>query len=740
MTEKLQRLELTWPGKEDRFNPEPRILLEDKEKSYSKPVISSPLSSKECSSAISSPLRREDKGEGEQPSFLPLSSKECSSVISSPLRGEDKGEGEQPNLLSLAKKMRHNPTEAENKMWQILRNNQLGYKIRRQHQIGQYIVDFICLEKKLIIECDGGQHNETVDKERTLFLENEGFRVIRFWNNEILNNIEGCWEIIQKSLNDCTPHPNPLPQGARNSIVFETSPLRGEGDTLVSGEGDKLNLLKTKRIQPTFDNMLIHGDNLLALKALEQDYTGKIKCIYIDPPYNTGNAFEHYDDGLEHSIWLSLMRDRLEILRRLLAENGSIWISLDDNEQAYCKVLCDEIFGRQNFVCNVIWQKKYAPANDAKWLSDNHDFIIVYAKNKMTWRPNLLPRTEEQNKYYKYDDNDGRGRWRSDNVLVKTFSQSGVFAITNPNTGKEYYPPKGSCYRFNEETAIRLLKENRFYFGKDGKGAPQLKRYLSEVKQGMTPLTIWPYEEVGHNQDAKLEVKQFNPTDIFATPKPERLIQRILTLASNPGDLVLDSFLGSGTTAAVAQKMGRRWIGVEMGDHVYTHCIPRLKKVIDSEDQGGITKTVNWQGGGGFKFYELASSLIVTDKYGQQIISKEYNADMLAEAMCKILGYHYKPDKEIYWKQGFSSEKNFIYTTTMSLQESSLDRLAEEIGDNNLLICCSAFVGNSRIYPNISVKKIPAAILKKCEWGREGYPLNLRNYHPTDEEFEFEEE
>lgn len=740
MTEKLQRLELTWPGKEDRFNPEPRILLEDKGKSYSKPVISSPLREKERSSAISSPLRREDKGEGEQPSFLPLSSKECSSVISSPLRGEDKGEGEQPNLLSLAKKMRHNPTEAENKMWQILRNNQLGYKIRRQHQIGQYIVDFICLEKKLIIECDGGQHNETVDKERTLFLENEGFRVIRFWNNEILNNIEGCWEIIQKSLNDCTPHPNPLPQGARNSIVLETSPLREEGDTLVSGEGDKLNLLKTKRIQPTFDNMLIHGDNLLALKALEQDYTGKIKCIYIDPPYNTGNAFEHYDDGLEHSIWLSLMRDRLEILRRLLAENGSIWISLDDNEQAYCKVLCDEIFGRQNFVCNVIWQKKYAPANDAKWLSDNHDFIIVYAKNKMTWRPNLLPRTEEQNKYYKYDDNDGRGRWRSDNVLVKTFSQSGVFAITNPNTGKEYYPPKGSCYRFNEETAIRLLKENRFYFGKDGKGAPQLKRYLSEVKQGMTPLTIWPYEEVGHNQDAKLEVKQFNPTDIFATPKPERLIQRILTLASNPGDLVLDSFLGSGTTAAVAQKMGRRWIGVEMGDHVYTHCIPRLKKVIDSEDQGGITKTVNWQGGGGFKFYELASSLIVTDKYGQQIISKEYNADMLAEAMCKILGYHYKPDKEIYWKQGFSSEKNFIYTTTMSLQESSLDRLAEEIGDNNLLICCSAFVGNSRIYPNISVKKIPAAILKKCEWGREGYPLNLRNYHPTDEEFEFEEE
>lgn len=228
--------------------------------------------------------------------------------------------------------------------------------------------------------------------------------------------------------------------------------------------------------------------------------------------------------------------------------------------------------------------------------------------------------------------------------------------------------------------------------------------------------------------------------NLFATPKPERLIERILTIASNPGDLVLDSFLGSGTTAAVAQKMGRRWIGVEMGDHIYTHCIPRLHKVIDGEDLGGITKAVNWQGGGGFKFYELASSLIVKDKYGQQIISDKYNADMLAEAMCKILGYHYKPDAEKYWKQGYSSEKSFIYTTTMSMQEESLGKLAAEVGDDNLLICCSAFIGNKTAYPNITVKKIPAAILKKCEWGREGYPLNLKNYHPTDEDFEFEEE
>jgi adenine-specific DNA-methyltransferase len=222
--------------------------------------------------------------------------------------------------------------------------------------------------------------------------------------------------------------------------------------------------------------------------------------------------------------------------------------------------------------------------------------------------------------------------------------------------------------------------------------------------------------------------------------KPERLIKRIISMNTNPGDIVLDSFLGSGTTAAVAHKMGRRWIGIEMGDHVYTHCLPRLKNVIIGNDAGGVTKSTGWLCGGGFKFYELASSLIVKDKYGQQIISDKYNADMLAEAMCNILGYHYKPDAEKYWKQGFSSEKSFIYTTTMSMQEESLGKLAAEVGDDNLLICCSAFIGNHRAYPNITVKKIPSAILKKCEWGREGYPLNLKNYSPSDKDFEFAEE
>ena len=495
-------------------------------------------------------------------------------------------------------------------------------------------------------------------------------------------------------------------------------------------------------VKPTFDNMLIHGDNLLALKALEQDYSGKIKCIYIDPPYNTGNAFEHYDDGLEHSIWLSLMRDRLEILKRLLSnDGGSIWISIDADESHYLKVLCDEIFGRQCFVDEVIWQRAFAPVNLKKTLSRSHDTILVYCKNSIGFELNKLPRSAETNSRYKNPDNDHRGPWTSGDLSVGPAIEKNIYEITTPS-GRKCLPPKGYSWRVSKEKLQEMITEKKIYFGPTGENAPRIKRFLVDVKDGVVSTTLWTRNECGDNQEAKREIKALfsDEKNPFDTPKPERLIQRILTLASNPGDLVLDSFLGSGTTAAVAQKMGRCWIGVEMEETAYSYCLPRLKKVIDGEDQGGITKAVNWQGGGSFKFYELASSLIVTDKYGQQIISKEYNADMLAEAMCKILGYRYKPDKEIYWKQGFSSEKNFIYTTTMSLQESSLDRLAEEIGDNNLLICCSAFVGNSRIYPNISVKKIPAAILKKCEWGREGYPLNLRNYHPTDEEFEFEEE
>ena len=369
------------------------------------------------------------------------------------------------------------------------------------------------------------------------------------------------------------------------------------------------------------DNMIIQGDNLEALKALLPFYAGQVKCIYIDPPYNTGSAFEHYDDNLEHSTWLSMMEPRLELLREFLREDGSIWISIDDDEQAYLKVLCDEVFGRKNFVNNVIWQKKFSPQNDAKWFSDNHDFIMVYAKNKEIWRPNLLQRTEEMNDRYKNPDNDSRGVWTSGDCSVKTYSISSDYPITLPS-GRVVNPPAGYCWRFSKDKFENLVNDNRIWFGKDGNSVPRLKRFLSYVKQGSTSLTIWSYQEVGHNQDAKKEVKVFNEKEVFATPKPERLIERVLTLATNPNDLVLDSFLGSGTTAAVAHKMGRRYIGIEMGNHAITHCVPRLKAVVDGE-QGGISKAVNWQGDGGFRFFKLGDEVFDADGCINENISFE---------------------------------------------------------------------------------------------------------------------
>ena len=367
------------------------------------------------------------------------------------------------------------------------------------------------------------------------------------------------------------------------------------------------------------ENMLIHGDNLLALKALEQDFAGKVKCIYIDPPYNTGNAFEHYDDGLEHSIWLSLMKPRIEMLHRLLSSDGTLWISIDDDESHYLKVLCDEVFGRKNFINNVIWEKKYSPQNDAKWLSDSHDHILVCAKNKEIWRPNLLPRTEEMDSRYKNPDDDPRSLWKSSDMSVKTYTAATDYPITLPS-GRIVNPPESRCWVISKGKYEEMVKDNRIWFGREGNSVPSIKRFLSEVQEGTVSKTIWHRTDVGDNQEAKREIKAFNNDDVFTTPKPERLIQRILTLATNEGDLVLDSFLGSGTTAAVAHKMNRKWIGIELGEHCHTHCLPRLKKVVDGTDQGGISKTVNWQGGGGFKYYYLAPSLLKEDKHGNWVI------------------------------------------------------------------------------------------------------------------------
>lgn len=478
-----------------------------------------------------------------------------------------------------------------------------------------------------------------------------------------------------------------------------------------------------------FDNVLIHGDNLLALKALEADYAGKVKCVFIDPPYNTGSAFTHYDDGLEHSIWLGLMRDRLEIIHRLLSDDGSLWVTLDDNEAHYFRVLCDEVFGRANFVANVVWQKRIGPDNRLP-LGAAHDHILVYSPKaeKFQAKANRVPHTAKQLAEFKNPDNDPRGPWTSSsNFSAQGFRPNQMYKIQTPG-GAEYSPPKGRCWVTLESEFKRLLAEGRMWFGSDGRGMPRKKTYLNE-QEGRMSWTWWPNDEVGNTQESKKEIiSLFGADNTFDTPKPERLIHRILHIASNPGDLVLDSFAGSGTTGAVAQKMGRRWIMVELGDHCTTHIVPRLQQVIDGSDQGGVSKAVSWKGGGGFRYYELAPSLLETDKWGRQVISRDYDAGMLAQALCKLEGFTYAPSDSVYWQQGHSSETDFLYVTTQTLGPEELAALSEDVGEGrSLLILCAAFRGNADLWPNLTLRKIPNHIRSKCEWGHDDYSLNVAN-------------
>ena len=445
---------------------------------------------------------------------------------------------------------------------------------------------------------------------------------------------------------------------------------------------------------PNTENLLIHGDNLLALKALEAKYAGKVKCIYIDPPYNTGSAFEHYEDNLEHSKWLNLMRPRLEILWRLISDDGSIWISIDDDERDYLKVMCDEIYGRSNFVASNVWQKRYS-REGREAIGDSHEYILVYAKEPLKFKAtrNLLPFAEKQTKIFKNPDNDPRGPWQSISMLAQGYRPNQMYEIVAPN-GKIHRPPEGNCWRHIKSEYEKLVADGRIYFGADGNNVPRKKAFLSEAK-GLVPWTWLPHEEVGHTDEAKKEIiALFGAGNAFATPKPERLLNRIVHIASNPGDLVLDSFLGSGTTAAVAHKMGRRWIGIEMGDHAYTHCKVRLDKVIAGEDGGGITKAVDWKGGGGYRFYELAPTLVRIDSFGEPIINEAYNPEMLAAAMALHEGFTYEPDAKHFWKQAHSDAngKAWLYTTTKHVSRAYLNAIAADMADGEfLVIACSSF-------------------------------------------------
>jgi len=508
---------------------------------------------------------------------------------------------------------------------------------------------------------------------------------------------------------------------------------------------------------PNSENMLIHGDNLLALKALEQDYAGKVKCIYIDPPYNTGNAFEHYDDNLEHSIWLNLMHQRIKILYTLLSKDGAFCMHLDDQEVHYAKVLCDEIFGRSNFVATVA-VKSSTPsgvktAHRNKKIIKQKDLMLVYKKSDLlSINPQYVKREGWDSHYslflVKEDAN------YTLKPLADVLYESGVFPekvsvknldINNPNFKKFYIKNKEKICRLqshknDEAKKYSLSKPNIIveYSSKDGK-----KIDLYYNGQVVTPLAqgfqtvVWS-REVSEDlgmllcdfwQDIDFQNTQNEGGVAFPnSKKPESMVFRVFSMFSDNNDIVLDSFLGSGTTAAVAHKMGRRWIGVELGEHAKTHCVPRLKQVVDGE-QGGISKAVNWQGGGGFKFYTLAPSLLKQDKFGNWVISQEYNADMLAAAMAKQEGFKYQPHESIYWKQGQSSEQDFIFTTTQFLTVEALDSINDQIQPGEtLLICCKSFQAACKgKYVNITIKKIPSMLLGRCEYGKEDYSLNIIN-------------
>ncbi len=539
-----------------------------------------------------------------------------------------------------------------------------------------------------------------------------------------------------------------------------------------------------------FDNILIHGDNLLALKALEQSYAGRIKCVYIDPPYNTGQALLHYDDGVEHSIWLSLMKERLEILRALLTQDGVLFCQLNDDEMAYGKVLLDEIFGRANFLNQVSVKMKQTSGasggGEDKRLKKNVEYILIYARNKDGDGGfekfndvydeedlfELIQEMREEGKSWKYtrvlrslgrrefvtDTVDGAGEpikiFRHENVLIEPISTvMEKEGLTEKECYLKYFE---KIFRdTNAQSSIRTRVMESVggsgdffsidYIPRSGRNKGQtttlyykgsncdLIAWLSDVatKRGQRIVklekagTFW--EGFPLNNLTKEGGVQFPQGK-----KPEALIRKILELSTKPGDCVLDSFAGSGTTGAVAHKMGRRWIMIELRDHCQTHIIPRLTRVINGEDTGGITSSVGWKGGGGFRYYRLAPSLLEKDPWGNWVIAKSYDAAKLSQAVCKLMGFVYEPSEIHYWMHGRSSETDFIYVTTQSLTHEQLSAISEAVGDERtLLVCCKAFHANADTFENLTIKKIPQAVLRKCEWGHDDYSLNVANLPET---------
>ena len=546
-------------------------------------------------------------------------------------------------------------------------------------------------------------------------------------------------------------------------ILLEDSELSYHASRRVS-EGD------------IFDNRLIFGDNLLALKALEQEFAGQVKCIYIDPPFNTGQAFEHYDDGIENSVWLSLMRDRLDLLSRLLSEDGTLFIHIDDTQLGYLIVLLDEILGSANRISIITFKQGSATGHKAinPGCVTTTNFVLMYAKDKQKWSPQRVYSRRIRDRRYNQFIANVRSPPEDWQVITLTaafaahlgvdLKKARVIARNAPNQLDDFVESHpDSVIRFARpnypavsKEARALIDESRreprrvFHLKRSGhddfffRGGERILFYSQKLKMvdgrlvAAEPLTtLW--DDILSNN-----LHNEGGVSFPKAKKPEALLKRILELSTNPGDLVLDSFAGSGTTGAVAHKMGRRWIMVELGEHCHTHIIPRIRSAIDGADMSGVTDATGWKGGGGFRYYRLAPSLLERDSFGNWIISRKFNAAMLAEAVCKLHGFRYAPSDTIYWQHGRSSERDFIYVTTQTLSVGQLQHLSDEVcADRTLLVCCGAFRGDRRRWPNLSLEKIPKSVLSRCEWGRDDYSLSVASLpnepeRPTDQPIDAE--
>ena len=570
--------------------------------------------------------------------------------------------------------------------------------------------------------------------------------------------------------------------------VGKDEPIRVEPRLLIENAS-----LSNTVADPDTQNMLIHGDNLLALKALESKYAGQVKCIYIDPPYNTGEAFDEYDDNIEHSIWLQLMRDRLQLLWKLLAKDGVIFVQLNDDEMNYCKVLMDEVCGRSNFINLIVVKTKNSSGasggGEDKRLKKAVEFILCYAKPDFD-KFNESYSKIELGQYLKEMKADGKSFKYT--TVFTDFGERTYHSTIKDGSGEDIIIYKHSSYKTksvaklaqeagiseleafykyidfictteNAQTSIRTRireatdeDDNLYsieYYPVSGRNKGKLttiyfvgksKRLVSWFKNVtiMQDGTLYKREKTGSLWDTLNwnNVNREGGVVFSGGKKPEVLLEKILELATQPGDLVLDSFLGSGTTAAVAHKMGRRYIGIEMGDHAYTHCKVRLDKVIAGEDSGGITKAQNWQGGGGYRFYQLAPTLINKDPFDEDVINEAYNADMLAAAVALHEGFRYQPDHNFFWKQSVGSENSYLFVTTRHINRAYLDSIKGSMEDGEYLIiaCCSFDSGLDKVYENITIKKIPQMLLDRCEFGKADYNLNI--VHPPVYDDDWDEE